>query len=282
MDDQAREPDKPITRRDLPAVVRRAAELSALDEDTNEQLPEEEVIRIAAELGLAERHVRQALYEGVKDEPQPGFLDRQLGKPRIMAARAVPFDEARVRRVLEDYFVTHEYMQVVRRQANATTFEPASDAISRFARGFQRSSKHQLAAALTVEISVRSLEAGWSHVRIRALFKDERTRKIVGSSVAGALVGLPLGGVAAFMISSITHDAFGLGASTALAVTSGIATFFAVAGGMLASLYRRYRGWRARTQTEAESILDRVERGEDLRPPPPPWIRKLQARFGRW
>src|SRR5690606_6398359 len=40
-----------IARRDFEQVIRRAAELSLSDTDADEQLPEEEVIRIATELG---------------------------------------------------------------------------------------------------------------------------------------------------------------------------------------------------------------------------------------
>src|SRR5215216_4081723 len=95
--------EKAITRRDLPAVVRRAAELASVEDEADEELPEAEVIRIAAELGLAPRHVRQALYEGACAEPEPSLLDRQLGTPRVMAARAVPLDYERARRAIEDY-----------------------------------------------------------------------------------------------------------------------------------------------------------------------------------
>src|SRR5512145_1373975 len=95
-----------ITRSDLPAVVKRAAELAALEGDAEEQLPEEEVVRIAAELGLSERHVRQALFEGAQEEQEPTFLDRQLGITRIMATRAVPLNAEQARHALEDYLVT--------------------------------------------------------------------------------------------------------------------------------------------------------------------------------
>ncbi|HEX6558161.1 MAG TPA: hypothetical protein VF021_01835, partial [Longimicrobiales bacterium] len=139
--DEANEPGKPITRRDLPAVVRRAAELAAVEDESAEELSEAEVIRIAAELGLAPRHVRQAIYEGVQEEAEPGaFLDRHFSTPRISVARAVPLEPDAARRALEDYFITQEYLQIVRRQAETTTFEPASDAVSKVARTFRRSS----------------------------------------------------------------------------------------------------------------------------------------------
>ena len=42
--------DNSITRKDLPAVVKRAAELAALEGDAEEQLPEDEVKALQSEL----------------------------------------------------------------------------------------------------------------------------------------------------------------------------------------------------------------------------------------
>src|SRR6185503_15667935 len=122
----------------------------------------QEVIRIAAELGLSERHVRQALYEGPQPETTSTFLDRHFGLPRFLTSRAVPLDASMARRSLEDYLVTQEYLQIVRRQADTTTFERAGDTVSLVARTLRRSSKHQLARAEHLELTVRPLEAGWS------------------------------------------------------------------------------------------------------------------------
>ena len=69
-----REPDAPrITREDLQLVIRRAAELYTAETDADERLSESEVLRIADELGLPGRHVRQALYE----------LPRQIGRAHV-------------------------------------------------------------------------------------------------------------------------------------------------------------------------------------------------------
>lgn len=273
--------DKSITRGDLPAVVKRAAELASIDDDADEELPESEVIRIAAELGLAERHVRQALYEGAHAEPEAGLLDRQFGTPRIMATRAVPLSADRTRKALEDYFVTHEYLQIVRRQADSTTFEPAVDAMSKVARSFQRSSKHQLASATGIEISVRPLETGWSHARIRALYYDNRQSKVVGSSIGGVLLGLPAGAFTAVLVGNITGGLLIPEAGVAVGAVAGIAAFSSIVVSSLVSARNQWRSWRARTQDQAEAVLDRLEKGDDLRPPPPPWLRKLQMKFGK-
>lgn len=274
--------ERSIPRRDLPAVVKRAAELASVDDDANEELAEEEVVRIAAELGLAERHVRQALFEGAREEPEPGILDRHFGTPRIMSTRAVPLPADRARRAIEDYLVTYEYLQICRRQGNSTTFEPAVDAVSKIARTFRRSSKHQLASAIRIEVSVRQLEEGWSHVRLRALYEDDRRSKVVGGSITGAFVGLPAGALTTVIVGGLTNGILIPEASVALGGVAGIAAFSALVAASLASARKRWRRWRESTLNQAEAVLDRLEKGDDLRPPPSPWLRKLQMKFGEF
>jgi len=273
--------DGGITRRDLPAVVKRAAELAALEGDAEEQLPEEEVIRIAAELGLSERHVRQALFEGTQEEEEPTFLDRQLGITRIMATRAIPLPADKARRALEDYLITREYLQVVRKQSVSTTFEPADDAVSKVARALSRSKKHCLASAEGVDLAIRDLEPGWSHVRLRAVYPSSVRNAHVGGAAAGAIfLGGSLAtaaGVAVTVLTPALPDAVSIafGAATGLSVlTASAAAFWTIAR-------NNFRKWRERTVNEANGVLDRLEKGDELRPPASPWLRKLQLKFGR-
>ena len=281
MSDDQETPERLITRRDLPAVVRRAAELAAVDDEADDALSEQEVIRIASELGLSERHVRQALYEGAKEEQPPGFLDRYLPPPRIDISRAIPMDASTSQRVLSDYFVAHEYMQVVRRQAETTTFEPASDAFSKVARGFQRSSKHQLARAVHLELKVRPLEPGWSHVRVRAIHKDERKSSIVGFIVGSVFLGIPAGAGLGAIAGGLVGGVAGTEGAIAAGALAGLATMTGITAGLFKSMQTRYRRWRERSVLEAESLLDRAEKGDELRPPPAPWIKRLQMKFGQ-
>lgn len=281
-------PEKSITRRDLALVVRRAAELADIDDAASDEISEQEVIRIASELGISERHVRQALYEGPRDECEPTLLDRQLGTPRIVTTRAVPFDVARAQKVIEDYLVTCEYLCVVRRQPGSTTFAPAADAVSTIARTFKRSSKHLLAASRAVEVSVRPLEHGWSHVRLSVIFEDKRRGKVTRAMLVGGLLGLPAAGLATFLVGGTTAGVLGgfnfgdLGQQIAIAVGSmfGIATFWGVIAGSLASMRKRYREWREQTVTQAEGALDLLQNGADVRLTPPPWLRTLQHKLG--
>ena len=273
--------DKGISRSDLPAVVKRAAELAASEGDAEEQLPEEEVVRIAAELGLSERHVRQALLEGVQEETEPTFLDRQMGITRIMATRAVPMTPDQARAALEDYLITREYLQVIRRQSVTTSFERADDTVSSVARAFSRSKKHCLAAAEGVELTVRELQPGWSHIRLRAVYPDARKAHIGGAAAGTIFLGGGVATGAGLAVGILAAGALGdpvgiaLGAATGIGVVSAAgATFWRIAK-------NNFRNWRQRTVNEANGVLDRLEKGDELRPPPAPWLRKLQIKFGR-
>jgi hypothetical protein len=272
---------KGITRSDLPAVVKRAAELAALEGDAEEQLPEEEVVRIAAELGLSERHVRQALFEGAQEEQEPTFLDRQLGITRIMATRAVPLNPEQTRHALEDYLVTREYLQIVRRQSVSTSFEPADDVVSKVARGFSRSKKHCLAAAQGVELSVRELEPGWTHVRLRAVYPDARKVHIGGAAAGAIFLGGPVAGGVGVAVGALAAGVLPDFAAVALGATTGITVLAGAAAGFWKIARHNFRAWRERTVNEANSVLDRLEKGDELRPPPAPWLRKLQLKLGR-
>lgn len=279
---------KSITRRDLPSVVRRAAELADVDNDIGDALSEQEVIRIAAELGLSERHVRQAMYEGAREEAEPSLLDRQLGTPRIAATRAVPFDAARARQSVEAYLVTCEYLAVVRHQGASTTFHPAPDTMSKIARKFKRNSNHLLASSEAVELTVQPLENGWSHVRLRIVFEDKRRASVVRSIVGGVLIGIPagtlagvlVGGIAAGVAGAFTTDIIGQQIAIGLGTLTGLAAFWGVIAGSMASMRGRYRRWRDQATTQAEGVLDRVESGDDLRPAPAPWVRNIREKLG--
>ena len=269
-----------ITRSNLPAVVARAAELAAVEGDADEAISEEEVVRIAAELGLSERHVRQALYEGVNTEEEPTLLDRQIGVTRIMATRAVPLSPDAARRALEDYLITREYLQVVRKQSTTTSFEPADDAVSKVARAFSRSKKHCLASAEGVELSIRELEPGWSHVRLRAVYPRGVRGLYVGGAAAGTIfLAGPVAAGAGVSVSIIANGLLGDPVSIALGAVTGVGLFAGAAASFWSIARTNFRNWRKRTENEANGLLDRLEKADELRPPPAPWLRKLQLKF---
>lgn len=285
--EQEREPTPPpsraITRRQLELVIRRAVELAAPDADADERIPEDEVLRIAAELGLQPRHVQQALYElPVRDPARPaGFAQRFFGEPTLQAQRAVPGSAPDLLRRLDEYLTTREYLQLRRRQGEKLLFAPADDAISGVARALSRpASRYHLARASRVLLTVRPLEAGYAHVRLDVDLGDQRRAAVRLGIITGASLGLGFAtaaGIAGAAVGALIGPPAAIIAGAVVAGAAGLAG--GLAGG-IALLANRFRGRVAQAREELEGLLDRIERGERLDPPPSPFLRRLQRRLG--
>lgn len=267
-----------ISRARLEAVIRRAAELYAAESDADDSVSEAELIRIASELGLPSRFVRQALYETPGAPVEPSVVDRLCGPAQVSVARVVPNEPDLTFKRLEEYLVTREYLQVVRRQPGRAWFIPAEDLVSRIIRSITRpSSRHLLARTRGVALAVHPLEEGRSHVRLELNLASLRKEfLVVGGVVGGGPIGITVGAIGAAIVDSMAGP---LG-------TAGI--FAALGAGMIASASagigiaaRAFRGQRKTAAGEAESLLDRIETGDRLDPPLPPWRQKLQSRLFR-
>jgi hypothetical protein len=132
---------------------------------------------------------------------------------------------------------------------------------------------------MAVDTAVRSLEPGWSHVRLRAVYIDDRKSRVTWAIIGGSILGAPAGGLVAALVVGISNGLLIPEVGAALGGVAGISAAVGVVAANLASVRNRYRRWRERTETEAAAILDRLEKGDDLRPPPAPWLRKLQMKF---
>jgi hypothetical protein len=267
-----------ISRHGLELIIRRAIDISLSEQDAKEELTEAELIKIAEELGLSARHVRQALYEGSHSEPAAdGFLDRYFGTVTVTAVRAVPCEVDMAHRRLEDYLVTREYLQIRRRQGANAFFEPADDAFSSLARAFSRpSGRYHLARSQRAYLTVRPLEPGYCHVRLQMSYPEQRKRQATSATLLGGLLALTTGGLVAGTVG-VTLDAGVL--TTAAAAVAGLASGGGVFVGVWAAFRESYRKWLGRSRDEADAVLDRLEHGEDLRPPASPWLRRLQQRM---
>lgn len=268
-----------ITRRQLEAVIRRAAELYAAESDADERISEEELLRIGAELGLPPHLVRQALYEGPAATGKPTFWDRLCGPAHLSTSRVVPTESALAYQRLEEYLVTREYLQLTRRQPGRASFIPADDLLSRAIRSFSRpASRHSLSRAHAVELAVHPLEEGRAHVRVELNYAPQRKEKLLTGGVVGAVpVGLIAGGALASVADILAGHTLG---------TLGL--FASFAGGVLASAgagvaiaAAHFRRQKKIARHEVETLLDRVEAGERLDPPLPPWRRRLESRLLR-
>jgi hypothetical protein len=268
-----------ISRPQLEAVIRRAAELYAADADADDGVSEAELIRIASELGLPARLVRQALYETPASQVEHSLLDRVAGPAEISIARVVQNEHGLTFNRLEDYLVTREYLQIVRRQPGAVWLTPAEDLVSKIIRSVTRpSSRHLLTRTRGVALRVHPLEEGRSHVRLDLNYDSTRKDLIVAGGVVGGVpVGLAAGGILAAAIDALAGPIGAPGVFTALG--AGMIVSATAGIGIAAAHFRRLR---KKARGEVESLLDRIEAGDRLDPPAPPWRRRLQAQLLRF
>lgn len=277
-DEKTGENQPTVSRRGIELVIGRAVELSLSEKDANEQVSEEELIRIAEELGLSPRHVRQALYEQPVEESD-GFLDRHFGRTNITVTRAVPCEPGIAHGRLEDYLVTREYLQLRRRQGPNAYFEPADDAFSSIARTFSRpSNRFHLARAQKAYLTVRPLEPGWCHVRLELSFPDKRKGEVQTAVILAGGLGMVtafVGGALGIGVGSLAGDVGVVLGGT----IGGVGGFAAGAAAVLAGMRSAFQRWRGKTRDEADALLDRLEHGETLQPPASPWMRRLQQKL---
>lgn len=269
-----------VTRADLEVVIRRAAELYTAEADANERLSEQEVLRIADELGLPGRHVRQALYELPRRSEPTSWVDRWYGPPWVMGTRVVPSSRDQILDRLEDYLVTREFLQVLRRQGGKASFTQAEDAISNVARAVRRPQRQwQIARARRVLVEARPMPDGDSHVRVELDIGRHRSRAVTGGLVSGALVGIPLAAGAFFPVAHMVFDVAGDTAAYAAGLAAGAGTFGASVAAGVAIARARFRARVESARMEVAGLLDRLESGRGLDPPPAPWLRSLRSRI---
>jgi hypothetical protein len=273
----ARQPaQRAIDRADFEQVIRRAAELSLHDADADEQLSEAEVMRIATELGLPAHHVQRALFELPELSVRPRWYDRYFGGPIFSVARVVPSEAPLTLKRVEDYLVTREYLQIVRRRGENIALVPADDAISSLARTFFRSgARHHIARATRVLVNVHDLPDDEAHVRIDVDLSEDRHSTANSGATVGAVGGVIVGAVAAYLVGAVTPAAFGL-VPEVVAFGGGLAGTFAASFSAAANRFRtRLHG----AKLELTGLLDRLEHGERLDPPPAPWRRRLSGKL---
>jgi hypothetical protein len=262
-----------LTRREFDAVIHRAAELAGSDTEASEgALSEAEVYRIAREVGLSERHVRLALAE-VRSGGRPnGFLDRIFGPSSVRAARVVPGTPKGLATVLDDFFVGTQLLQPVRRGPAMLQYRPALDWASRVARvaSFTQR-KYLVASAKSVEVRLEEVDADSMLVEI-VVDPGTRGDNIAGAAFGGGSVGLGAGiGAAAVVITA--------GGAVPLGIGIGLLGGTAALGGITQLVGTSHKKKLLAVQAEVEGILDRLEQGESLEPPPPSWRSWVKRQF---
>jgi hypothetical protein len=182
---------------------------------------------------------------------------------------------------MDEFLVAGHLLQPVRRGSDVLLYKPAVDWISNFARaGASMLQTVYWASAKEVEVRLREVEVRLKEVDDDATLVEIDVEPGVRSDyTAGAVVGgLGAGGGVSFGAAAF------LGSVLAVPIT-GARSLGIILGGTVALGVVRLTGHYSRkrreeVQQELEGILDRLERGEDLSPPPASWQRwvKRQAR----
>jgi hypothetical protein len=265
-------PGRSLTRRQFDAVIRRAAELARADADgVDGALSEDELFRIASEVGLSDRHVRQALSEVRSGVGSTGVVDRWFGPASVQATRTVPGASASIASEVDDFLVASRLLQRVRRSAEVLQYRPALDWASKLARAASSSSsKYYIASARSVEVRLAELDDGKTEVELRV---DPGTRP---DDLAGALVGGGVGasGVGVFVAVSLT-PALPVAVATGVAVLAGAGVWLAIGQWV----GRNHRRKVEEVKLEVEAVLDALEAGGSLEPPPASWRRWVKRHF---
>lgn len=265
------DPSRALTRRQFDRVIRRAAELAAKDTDSGSELAETDLYRIAQEVGLPERHVRMALSEVRSGVDSDGLVDRVYGPARVVVSRVVSGSPKEVAKQMDEFLVGGQLLQRVRRTGGLLQYRPAVDWISQLARAASSTSRrYYIASAKSVEVRLDEVEEG------RTLVSFEVDPGIRGDWLGGGLAGGGAGGVG---VGIGTGVAAATVAPELLAVGAGVAAaggFFVLLNRIMAHYHRKK--W-LEVRGEVEGVLDQLESGESLQPPPPSWRRWVERQF---
>ncbi len=266
MDDASNLPVQ-LNRSELDRIIRRAAELQFQESsgDDGGTLSEDEVVRIGKEVGLEASHVRRALGELRAEAMVPalpadgGYLRRWVGPAHVRAERVVPGDAAEVEERVVQWLSGAESLHPVRRRAGVSLWEPAEGFVAQLQRGLKwGGQRYELAQAKQVELSVQSLEDGYALVTLTVDLTNQRLEQ-----GGGAIGGFAAGGGVLGSVLTVAVLSF----PPAAAVAAGLAG--AAVGGAGGALVGRstYQQKAERVRLASEGLLDRLERGELVKPP---------------
>src|SRR2546426_5031851 len=151
-----------IRREALERIIQRAAELQAGEQDIGEGLTEPELLALGQDVGIPSRYLRQALLEEQTRPPaeaRAGVLAWLVGPARLSAQRVVAGEPAVIDRALGTWMQQEELLQVKRRYADHTTWEPKVGAFASIQRELGAGGRRfALARATEVAGRVRSEE----------------------------------------------------------------------------------------------------------------------------
>jgi hypothetical protein len=247
-----------VTQEQLERIIHRAAELQFGEREKGDRLEASEVLRIAQEVGLEGRHVRQALAEVRADALVPmGPADRSLatrlwGEATVVESRVVPGDPDEVLARIGRYLADRESMRCVRDRPGLQVWEPAKDLMSQLQRSLDFSGRgYELAKARGLTVMAQPLEEGRTLLSITADMKNQR---------AGHAAGW-IGSLGVFGLGSALGAVLGEGAP-ALVVFPTVAAGVTAVGSIGAAWTVSRR--RDRLRLTLQGLLDRAETGSDM------------------
>lgn len=243
-----------VSQAQLEKIIHRAAELQFGRGEAYDGLDVEEVQRIAEEVGLEGRYVRQALAEVRADELVPSrpedrsLATRLWGEAAIVESRVVPGSPEEVLQKLRTYLNDRESLRCVRDRPGQQVWEPASDLMSQLQRGLDFGGRgYELARTKTLTVYTQPLEEGRTLVSVIADISNTRTGYAAGW----------YGSVGLFGLGSALGAVLGEGAAAMIvfpSVTAGVAAVSTL--GTVKMLARR----RGRVELAVQGLLDRLER----------------------
>ena len=254
-------------------MIRRAAEIAASEpEGSDSSLTEKELFRIARDVGLDERHVRKALVQ-VRTSPPTGRgpVSALYGPSFVVVSRVVPGTRGHLAGVIDEFMVAGRLLQTVRKGSSVLQYRPAVDWASQIARAASSTSrKYYVASAKRVEVRLERVDD--DHTLVELEVEPGTRDDYAAGGIMGGLAGGTAGGVGLGLAIAAAGPA-------ALGVAAGILAGGAFFGGLcwVTGYYHKRRLLEVRS--EAEGILDRLEAGESLEPPPPSWRRWVRRHF---
>ena len=231
-------------------ILRRTAELELHREASLDNSTPEELEKVAAELGLSQTALQQAMGEAragllVPVKEESGFLDRFFGPGVIEARRFVPGKVAWVRGVVER-FLEEQGFQLKRNRGEITEWEP-SRSMWIWLRRALHAGPYRLPRDVDIQVRIAEVPGG-PHpvlVQLRADARDLRRSRATAAGVAVAVgTGIAITG-AALLSMPVELALWGAGAA---------------AGGGGALIGRAsYREAHERLHTGLERFLDFLE-----------------------
>jgi hypothetical protein len=233
-------------RATLDRILQRAAELQTGEHDVGSELSSDEVLALGKEVGIPERHLRQAILE-VQSQPAPpeatGMLDQVVGPAVVTAQRVIAMEIEPIERFLIKH-MDEEAFRVRRSQPGRITWEPASGWQAFMRRSMTSGRPLMLQRASLIGATITTLEPGFSHVSLSAELRQVRSQFVGGSAAASSAL---VAGSAVL---------FALGAFVPIALAP-----LPAAAGLAWGVMRQFRPIVERTQLGLEVALDHLERG---------------------